>query len=125
MTDEVPVKIKTTGAVLLSAELRSFIDEKTRKLAKLIEHNDTTALIEVEVESTANARVGDSYRAEITATFKGGMARAEAKSDILHAAIDEAILEARRELRRARNKNRDLVRRGAAQVKEFFRNFGK
>lgn len=125
MTDEVPVKIKTTGAVLLSAELRSFIDEKTRKLAKLIAPDDTAALLEVEVESTANARVGDSYRAEITVTFKGGMARAEAKSDTLHAAIDEAVLEAKRELRRARNKNRDLVRRGAAQVKEFFRNFGK
>lgn len=122
MTDEIPVKIKTTGAVVLTDELTAFINEKARKLAKLIGENDTTALIEVEVESLPNSRLGGSYRAEITATFTGGMARAEAKRETLHAAIDEAVGEARRELRRSRGKHRDLVRRGAAEVKEFFRN---
>lgn len=120
-----PIKIKVTGAIMLTDELRSFIDEKLEKLFKLIPESDTTALAEVEVESTANSRVGDSFRAEITFTFTGGMARAEAKRETLHAAIDEAVSEARRELRRARGKSRDLMRHGAAQVKEFFRNFGK
>jgi len=118
-----PVKIKVTGAILLTDELRTFIDEKLYKLFKLIPESDTTALAEVEIESTANSRVGDSYRAEITFTYAGGMARAEARRETLHTAIDEAVGEARRELRRAKNKRHDLARRGAAQVKEFFRNF--
>jgi len=117
------IKIKVTGAILLTDELRSFIDEKIQKLFKLIPESDTAALAEVEIESTANSRIGDSYRAEITFTFSGGMARAEAKREVLHVAIDEAVAEARRELRRAKSKHRDLARRGAAQVKEFFRNF--
>lgn len=123
MNGTLPIKIKTTGAVLLTDELRTFINDKISKLEKVIDHADTTALCNFELESLAHSRLGGSFRAEITLTFKGGMARAEAKHDTLHAAIDEAIEEARREIRRTRTKERDLMRKGASQVKDFFRNF--
>lgn len=117
------IKLKTTGSVMLTPELRSFTEEKLKKLEKLLDPGDTTALAEVEIGSVSQSRSGDMFRAEINLTFTGGFARAEASRETLHAALDEAILEARREVRRTRTKHRDLVRRGGAKVKEFFRRF--
>jgi ribosomal subunit interface protein len=117
------LKIKVSGAVLLTDELRTFVEEKVKKLEKLLDASDTSALCEVGLESVSQSRTGDSFRAEVSVTFAGGMAYAEAKKDVLHAALDEAVSETRRELRRTRTKHRDLVRRGAARVKDFFNRF--
>lgn len=117
------VTIKTTGAVLLTDELRSFVEEKVNKLEKLFGPSDTTVLAEVELEALAKARAGNEFRAEINLTFAGGMARAEASRQTMHAAIDEAVAEAKREVLHARTKHKNLVRRGAARVKDFFRRF--
>ena len=118
------ITLKTTGAVLLTDELRSFIEGKVRKLEKLLDPADTTVLAEVEVGSVSQSRTGDTFRAEINLTFTGGFIRAEASRESLHAAVDETVDEARREVRRMRTKHRVLIRRGAARVKEFFRRFG-
>jgi ribosomal subunit interface protein len=117
------ITIKTTGAVMLSDELRAFVEEKVGKLEKLLDPNDTTVLAEVELESVNQSRTGDSFRAEINLSYAGGFTRAEAKRETLHAALDEAVAEARRSLRRTRTKHRDLVRRGAVRVKDFFKRF--
>lgn len=120
------IKIKTTGAVVLTDELRQFVELKVGKATKLLDPTDTTALAEVEIGTTsAGQRTGDVFRAEINLSFEGGMVRAEAVRDTLHAAIDEAVGEARREVKKFRGKHRDLARRGAASVKNFFRRFGK
>ena len=120
-----PVTIETTGSVMLTDEVREFLNKKLEKLEKLLNKNDTTVMARVELGTSAGSRTGDLFRAEINITFKGGFVRAEAARDTLHAAIDEAVSEARREIRKSRTKHRDLVRRGAARVKDFFRNFGK
>lgn len=118
-------KIKVTGAVMLTDELREFIEKKIEKLALFLK-NDPAAIAEVEVGTTsAGQRTGDVYRAEVHMTFTGGDVYAEAVRGTLHAAFDKAASEARRELRRKMSKNRDLMRHGASQVKDFFRNFGK
>jgi ribosomal subunit interface protein len=117
----IPITLKATGAVMLSDEVKSFVEDKVRKIAKVLDPNDTTTRADVELSTTGGARTGDEFRAEINLTFAGGFARAEATHDTLHAAIDEAVEEVRREVRRARTKHRDLVRRGAARVKDIFR----
>ena len=118
-------KIKVTGSVILSDELSAYIEKKIEKLAVFVK-NDPTAICEVEVGTTsAGQRSGDVYRGEVHVTFTGGDAYAEAVAGTLHAAFDQVVGEARRELKKAKTKNRDLMRRGAGQVKEFFRNFGK
>ena len=117
------ITIKTTGAVLLTGELRAFVEEKVGKLEKLLDPADTTTLAEVELESVNQSRTGDSFRAELNLSYAGGFTRAEAKRETLHAALDEAVAEARRGLRKNRTKHRDLVRRGAVRVKDFFRRF--
>lgn len=117
------INIKATGAVMLTDEVRTFVEEKVDKLGKLLGDDDPTIMADIEIGTMTNSRTGDSYRAEINVTFTGGFARAEAERETLHAAIDEAVAEARREIRRARTRHRDLVRRGAAKVKDFFRYF--
>ncbi len=117
------ITLKATGAVMITDEVRSFVEEKVRKLEKVLDPSDTAALAEVEVASVSKSRSGDLFRAEINLTFTGGFARAEASRETLHAALDEAVTEARREVRRMRTKHRDLIRRGGARVKEFFRRF--
>ena len=118
-------KVKVTGSVILSDELSAYIEKKVEKLAVFLK-KDPAAICEVEVGTTsAGQRTGDVYRGEVHVTFTGGDAYAEAVAGNLPAAFDQAVMEARRELKKAKGKNRDLVRRGAGQVKDFFRNFGK
>lgn len=118
-------KIKATGAILLAEELNQFLMKKAGKLEVFVK-NDPAAIAEIEVGTTsAGQKTGDVYRAEVHVTFTGGDAYAKATADTLHKAIDMAFGEARRELRKKKSKERDMVRQGAAQVKEFFRNFGK
>lgn len=116
----IPVNIKVTGAVVLTQELRAFVDEKLEHVAKLIDANDTTARADVELASIPGGRSA-SYRAEFNISFNGGFIRAEAKRETLHTAIDEAVEDARREVKKARTKQRDLIRRGSAKVKDLFR----
>jgi len=118
-------KIKVTGSVILTDELVEFIEVKVRKLAVFVK-DDASALAAIEVGTTsAGQRTGDVFRGEIHLTFAGGNLYAEAVADNLHKAIDKTVGEMHRELRKTKSKNRDLMRRGAAQVKDFFRNFGK
>lgn len=119
------LKTKVTGAVVLTDELTSFLQKKAGKLEVFVKE-DTAAIAEIEVGTTsAGQRTGDVYRAEVHVTFTGGDVYAEATRDTLHKAIDESFKEARRELRKGKSKNRDMVRRGAAEVKHFFQNLGK
>lgn len=118
-------KIKITGSVVLTEELDSYIHKKIEKLALLIK-NDSTTLCDVEVgTTTAGKRSGDVYRAEIHLTYTGGDVYVEAITDTLHGAIDEATDEARQKLAKDKDKERDMMRRTASELKSFFRNFGK
>lgn len=121
------IKIKATGAVILTDELKALIGKKLQKIEKLLTAQDTTALVEVEVGTTsAGHRTGDVYRAEFNVTFGGNhLARSESVRDTLQSAIDEAIKDVRREIRKAKGKERSLFRRGAADAKTFFRTWGK
>ena len=109
---------------MLTDEVRSFVEDKVGKLQKILNQNDTTLMTDVEIGTVSGSRTGDLFRAELNITFAGGGVRAEASRETLHAAIDEAVAEARGEIRRTRTKHRDLIRRGAASVKEFFKRFG-
>ena len=117
------ITIKTTGAVLLTDELRSFVEAKVGKLGRLLDPSDTTVLAEVELESISESKTADLFRAEINLSFTGKLVRAEARAETLHTAIDDAVSEAKREVEGARSKRRNMVRRGAAKVKDFFRRF--
>jgi ribosomal subunit interface protein len=117
----IPSKIKATGAVVLSDEIRDYVEEKMHKIEKVIDKSDTTVLAEIELATTGGSRSGEQYRAEINLTYKGGFARAEATRDNLKNAIDEAVEEVRGEVHKHVTKHRDLARRGSSKVKDFLR----
>lgn len=121
------IKIKGTGAVILTDELKALIEKKLQKINKLIPKDDATALAEVEVGTTsAGHRTGDVYRAEFTITFNGDqLIRSEAVRDTLQSAIDEAINSARRDVRKTKGKERSLFLRGATKAKYLFRGWKK
>lgn len=119
------IKIKVTGSVILTEELHSFIEKKLKKVEPFLK-KDPTALASIEIGTTsAGQRTGDVFRGEIHLTFAGGDLYADATHTTLHGAVDKTFSEMRRELKKFRGKNRALVRKGAARVKGFFRNFGK
>ena len=117
----IPITFKTTGAVMLTDEVREYVEEKMQKLERIVDKNDTTVRADVELGTTGGARTGEQYRAEINFKFAGGFARAEATRESLHTAIDEAVEEVRGEVRKSVTKHRDLIRRGAAKMKDIFR----
>ena len=120
----IPTTLTANGSVVLPDDLRAFVDDKIKKLEKVLDPNDTVVRADIELGTTGGARTGAEFRAEINVKYSGGFARAEATRDTLHTAIDEAVEEVRTELHKMRTKRRDLVRRGAAKVKDFFRYFG-
>lgn len=118
----IPTTLKATGSVLLTDELRSFVEEKVGKVEKFLDQPEA-ARADVELATTGGSRTGEQFRAEINLHFPAGFARAEATRDTMHAAIDEAVAEVKGELRKYKTKHRDLLRRGSAKVKDFFRYF--
>ncbi len=120
---KIPIALKATGAVMLTDEVRTYLDEKFQKIEKLLSETDTSARADVELGTTGGARTGEQFRAEINLKVAGAFHRAEATRETLHAAIDEAVEEVRGEVRKSVTKHRDLVRRGAARVKDIFRHW--
>lgn len=118
----IPTKIKTTGAVLLNEEVRNYLDEKIKRLGKLVDAEDPTNLMEIELEALPR-KTGENFRVEMNFSSNGKVLRMEAKGETLHSAIDEAVEEGARRLRHLKGKHTDLMRRAGADIKDFFRNF--
>ena len=119
------INLKTSGAIVLTDELRAFVEKKSAKLTQLIGSKDATALADIELgTSVGGQKVGNVYRAEINLQYADGFVRAEATRDTMHNAIDVAVGEARAELRKKVGRKRDLMRRGAAKVKGLLHRFG-
>lgn len=119
----IPTTLKATGAIMLTSELREFIDEKLKKIEKLLDPKDSMVRADVEVGTTGGSRTGEQFRAEINLHWSGGFVRAEATRDSMHPAIDEAVEEVRTELNKKITKHRSLARRSATHVKNIYKYF--
>ncbi len=119
----IPTRIKTTGDILLTDEVRAYVDQKLVRLEKLIDEEETTNLFEIELAALP-PKTGALFRAEINFSSRGKVLRAEAKGNTLHAAIDIAVDDTARRLRHLKTKHSDLLKKGGAAVKDFFRNLG-
>ena len=110
--------IKGTGFDITD-ELRTYVEKKLGNASKLLE-GDSTAHADVELQYLPDGRSG-KYRAEFTVTGAHRLWRAEAWGALCHEAIDVATDELSREITTDKKKHKDIVRRGAARAKEFFR----
>ena len=112
--------IKGTG-LPVTDELRTYVEKKLAAAEKFL-HGDTTAHTNVECEYS-QMRDGPKYRAEFTVSVRSEIYRAEEWGDTMHAAMDLAIEQLVKELRRNKSKHMHLVRRGGAAIKDVIRGF--
>ncbi|MFA5841601.1 MAG: ribosome-associated translation inhibitor RaiA [Candidatus Paceibacterota bacterium] len=116
--------IKTTHIELTEA-IGDYIQKRVGMLGKVIDGNDTSASVAVEVGKRSNHhRDGDFFFAEITARVAGKDFRAVSEKDDLYAAIDEAKDQIIEEVTGYKDKRRTLVRRGGAAIKNILKGMG-
>ena len=105
----------------LSTGSREFIEGKLAGLEKFVGHNES-AMLSCEIdESMEVVRAGSKYRAEGTLTLNGKVFHAEAKGETLEEAVDTLRDELSAEVRHARGKTRNLLKRGGARLKRMLR----
>lgn len=105
----------------LTPEARQFAEKKFAKLERY-ENDGSPALLEIEFEEMAETeKDGANYRAEANLTVNGELFRAEARADTLENAVDKVRRDVEKELRRARRKDKNLVKRGGSILKRMMR----
>ena len=112
--------IKGTG-ISITLELREYAEKKLGSTDKFVRGNPT-AHADVELEFSP-LRDGGKYRAEFTVSASGALYRAESWGSTMHEAIDLAVNELVKELRRSKSKHMRLMRRGGALIKDIIRDF--
>lgn len=118
-------KITATNMDLTSA-IESYVDEKLASIEKFaVPHEKEELLVEIEVgKTTKHHEHGDVFRAEANVRVRGKHFHAVSEKSDLYAAIDDVRNELVRELNSHKEKDRTLVRRGAAMIKNMLR-FGR
>ena len=108
--------------VSIDDSLPHFVEQKLLTLEKFI--GSAPALCEVEFERVSHQQNGDICRAEVNLTVNGKLYRAEATAETYEKAIDIVQSELDTELRRAREKQETMLKRGGRKLKELLR-FGR
>lgn len=116
------INIKATN-VDLNDRMRGVIEERLLMTEKLISP-DTNVTCDAEIELTNNEDLGRQYRGEANLQVNGNLYRAEAHSSSVEGAFEEVRNQLRKELRRAKDKEESLIRRGGRKLKEMLR-FGR
>ncbi|MFZ1075269.1 MAG: HPF/RaiA family ribosome-associated protein [Minisyncoccia bacterium] len=118
------ITIKATDKPL-STEAQLFIEKKFSALEKLVGSSTDSALLACEIDEPVElARDGLKFRVEGNLTVDGKLYRAESRSVTLEGAVDGVRDDLMRDLRTSRGKQRGLVRRGGAALKQMLR-FGR
>ncbi len=118
------ISIKATN-IDLTEPLRSYVTERIESVRKLTTISDESLHAAVEIgKTTQHHKQGDVFRAEVNFHLAHTLIRAVAVKDDLYAAIDEMKDELARELNSYKDKDRTMMRRGAATVKAMMKGVG-
>lgn len=102
----------------ITGSIREYVERKLGEMDKYIPEG-TLAEMRVEVERTTfHHRKGDIFRAEANVKLPGRLVRVEAKEEDLYQAIDILKNELPRELKRYKERQQDLHRRGRRSLKK-------
>ena len=110
--------IKGTG-LEISDQIREYVEKNLAHVEKFLQSEPSTH-IDVEVKYLPEGRSG-KYYAEFTVSAQGSVYRAEHWGSVLHEALDLAREELMAELRKAKQKRVQGLRRSAHRVKEYLR----
>jgi ribosomal subunit interface protein len=120
--ENIKINIKATN-IDLTDNIREHVNQKISMITKFMQLKpEQEAIFDVEVGKTTNAQhQGHIMRAEINLELSGNFNRTESVQDNLFQAIDDATDEMIRKVRKNKEKRFDLIKKGAAKVKNFFR----
>ena len=117
------IQVKATNIKLTDA-ISDYLDKRLGAFDKYIDPEETSLICDVEVGRTTHHHLqGDIFRAEINLHVGGKSFRSVSEQETLYSAIDDVREEMSRVLRKQKQKQRTLVRRGAAQMKNLLRRF--
>jgi len=109
----------------LTAEIREYINHQISKFEKVLPPNTEEVILDVEVgKETDHHKQGLVYRAEFNLENKGDLKRSVMIEEDLKAAIDLAADDLVRQIRKNKEKKKDIFRRSAAKVKNMMK-FGR
>ncbi len=108
----------------LTEELRGYVQKRLNALDKYVPKNETDVICEVELSKTSEYdSKGQIYYAEINLWLAGEEFRATNYEKTMHAAIDQAKDEISTEIRRQKNKEKDVKEKGGRKIKNLMRGF--
>jgi ribosomal subunit interface protein len=116
--------IKATNYELTS-EIREYINHQTSKFAKFLPKNTEEIILDVEVgKETKHHKNGPVFRAEFNMKYSGEFKRSESTQEDIKSALDLAGDELVRQIKKTKNKRKDMSRKGAGAIKRLLK-FGR
>ncbi|MEX0935205.1 MAG: ribosome-associated translation inhibitor RaiA [Candidatus Paceibacterota bacterium] len=113
-----------THHIDLTPAISDYIEKRLSKIDKLIDKEDTSAQADIEIgKEVPDQHSGDIFYAKIGMHMSEGYVFSDAQKDDLYAAIDTAVDEIVREVRKKKGKKETLMRRGARVVKRTITRF--
>jgi ribosomal subunit interface protein len=108
----------------VTEKVTSLAQRKLIALKKYLGKTDGVTQVYVELGKISEAhQKGDVWRAQINLDSNGKRYHATATGEQLQSAIDASIHELESELRKAKQKNKSMLRRGGVAMKAFIRGF--
>ncbi|MBX4189086.1 ribosome-associated translation inhibitor RaiA [Candidatus Parcubacteria bacterium] len=115
------INTKATGIELTPA-ISAYIDKRLQGVEKYL--NNKAAYMQVEVgRSTGHHKQGEVFRAEVRIAGDGADYYAVKEAEDLYAAIDMVKDEVVQEIKKAKGKKRELLRRGQRAIKDMVKGF--
>ena len=106
----------------LTDDIRAYIEQRVTKLGQLLQKHQGDVFAYFEVSRvTTDQQTGEVYRADCTIDISGKQFYASEEAEDVRSAIDAVKEKLYREMRKNKNKSRDLMRRGAKKLKNLLR----
>lgn len=114
------IKIKTTNFRLLP-DIETYLENKLNALDKFLPR-DESIFADVELaKTTKHHQKGNVFKAEVNISVPGRLIRSQAEEWDLRVAIDKVKDELQLELKKYKEKNSTLSKRGARQIKKILK----
>ena len=108
--------------LVVAPEIIAKTEVKLLTLKKHLKKNETQAQVYVELgKVTESHQSGNIWRAQINLDSNGKRFHADTSGEHLQVAIDDAIKEIEVSLRKAKQKNESMFKRGGSALKRFMR----
>ncbi len=111
------INIKASNLELTDT-IKDYINKKIKSIAKLVNADEASLLIEVKVgKRKGHHKAGDAFKAEINFTMSGTYLSMESSRETLYAAIDKVRDEIVAEIKKTKTRKNSLGKKGGRKIK--------